>query len=1526
MSSFSMKLDNQTLFNLANWIGSSSEVQTLFPDDYEIWALYMEDYLLGLENGYMIWKSVTKGPHKFPLTDESDSISVYTNEEYEELKTTPGITISKENKERIEIDLKAKRELRFALTPNVFRLVRNCNSANALWKKLEEMYGGNKKQLKSQQTGILTKLHRCMVQGLFTDNLYKSYSIKYCTFRNRGTHISNTREAKAFALLSEEGIAKGIRRVTAVTTDYAFEAIKKAAELEEEVNQASKLEGNALEQKVTSLNGQVESAAIPSAKKADLKAKISILQSYQRWIYHGEVVPPVVVPPVVDEVASTTYEMADVLNDLVGEQNTNDDSDEGNLDDGGTTVDEEFAELFEEMNTELYPGCTWLSSLTSTANLLHMKAMNKWTHSSFDQLMKFLKFVFPKDNKIPSSYYEAKKKMRKMGLGLRRMYSSRHTAKEMTWHKTGRSEEGKMRHPVDGTAWKDFDARYPDFAKEPRNIRLALAADGFNPFGPRSPGKDMDVFLRPLVDELKVLWDEGVKVRDVATNTVFTMHAALLWTINDFPARSSLSGWSGQGYKACPTCNEDTPSCRVKRKTAYVGHRRFLPTKHHWRSSRLFNGKSERRGPPKRFSPTTILRQLSYVQIRKPGKHPRVGGVKRPRDLKELNWSKKSIFYELKYWSSLPLKHNLDVMHIEKNVCDSLLGTLLMNKNSKDTTYARDDLKDLGIRKEDWLQESDNKTTKPHPKYSFTVENRKKFCQFIKGVKLPDGFGSNFKRKVNENCTNIIGLKSHDCHILMQRLLPIGVRGRGYLDKNIATTICELCTFFKQICARTLDMNPETRQIQGAIDNWHDNHYKEIGGWPNKAAKLAYEKLVAEREKEVQSQQASSSSSSNAITVNEREIFQKVIGERRGHTVGIGRKLKRPSGLPSSSTTSAPVSYETMQKTIHEVVRVTQEASDRHHEEQSRKWSEDFISQLAQMIPNVNFATFRPFESTPAPPFDYNAFMGSTNEVSQQQSEDDDEEECTNENDYVFGVLKTHEDDVVEVEKTTPGGINALLFKSEKKVKFTSPVQSSESEESDDEADEKALMANAQKKFYKNKYNSGSKYNKFAKYNGSSEKKREEGGGSEEKKELTGDSGYDCNYCNRKNHLAKDCMLNRKKERENVTKDEAYYVTKLKNFRNLNVKGVNLLVAKEADEGMEIWSSGSEDEEMMRPTHGAMFARDANHARVSMKALTKAYTTSKYNTAKNIIEFELEEGIRTTISKSSFTKLLYLSTDPALMDPDQISSSDMITTFNQMGHTPILTRLSAFKKNKLPSLWSCMFTILFKCLAERQTGTDSASKQFLTLLHALFNDLPIDLGKILWTQFCESPTSATKDTEISMARFWSLVVHHAQRHYHIVQSAPITEDTIAKFPELQIGKLTIKSDDFCEFVGKIPEEMLNKLDQESDLCKAYKLANPLPYLLRNIPENIQQFIEKQKVVPRTQGKRKGTPVGEASSPKPKKQKKKSKRSKPSTLLRDDDSETESDPNIRQTQGTQSSPHTSPTSEPLTIEPISTSVT
>ncbi|XP_027109818.1 alanine--tRNA ligase-like isoform X1 [Coffea arabica] len=94
-----------------------------------------------------------------------------------------------------------------------------------------------------------------------------------------GTHISNTRDAKAFALLSEEGIAKGIRRITAVTTVNALNAIELASLIEQEVNETFKTEGSLLEQRVTKLNGHVEGAAIPTVKKTDLKAKISVLQN-----------------------------------------------------------------------------------------------------------------------------------------------------------------------------------------------------------------------------------------------------------------------------------------------------------------------------------------------------------------------------------------------------------------------------------------------------------------------------------------------------------------------------------------------------------------------------------------------------------------------------------------------------------------------------------------------------------------------------------------------------------------------------------------------------------------------------------------------------------------------------------------------------------------------------------------------------------------------------------------------------------------------------------------------------------------------------------------------------------------------------------------------------------------------------------------------------------------------------------------------------------------------------------------------
>ena len=52
--------------------------------------------------------------------------------------------------------------------------------------------------------------------------------------------------------------------------------------------------------------------------------------------------------------------------------------------------------------------------------------------------------------------------------------------------------------------------------------------------GPKSPGNNIDVYFRPLIDELKELWTDGVETSDAKLKKNFTLHALLLWTINDF--------------------------------------------------------------------------------------------------------------------------------------------------------------------------------------------------------------------------------------------------------------------------------------------------------------------------------------------------------------------------------------------------------------------------------------------------------------------------------------------------------------------------------------------------------------------------------------------------------------------------------------------------------------------------------------------------------------------------------------------------------------------------------------------------------------------------------------------------------------------------------------------------------------------------------------------------------------------------------------------------------------------------------
>ncbi|KAF7119899.1 hypothetical protein RHSIM_Rhsim13G0141700 [Rhododendron simsii] len=198
---------------------------------------------------------------------------------------------------------------------------------------------------------------------------------------------------------------------------------------------------------------------------------------------------------------------------------------------------------------------------------------------------------------------------------LQRLFMSSKIASFMKWHDEGRTKDGCMRHPTDSPACQTFDFQHKEFATDSRNVRLGLASNGFNPFGMMSnvhstwpvilmpynlspwmcmkqlyfimlllipdrsaPGNNIDVYLQPLIEELKESWGVRVDTLDASTNQNFKMHAALMWTINDFPAYANLSGWSTKGRFAFPSCHKDTCSSWLKYsgKHIYMDHRRFL--------------------------------------------------------------------------------------------------------------------------------------------------------------------------------------------------------------------------------------------------------------------------------------------------------------------------------------------------------------------------------------------------------------------------------------------------------------------------------------------------------------------------------------------------------------------------------------------------------------------------------------------------------------------------------------------------------------------------------------------------------------------------------------------------------------------------------------------------------------------------------------------------------------------------------------------------------------------------------------
>ncbi|XP_058729647.1 uncharacterized protein LOC131601773 isoform X2 [Vicia villosa] len=624
---------------------------------------------------------------------------------------------------------------------------------------------------------------------------------------------------------------------------------------------------------------------------------------YWYWTCHGEVNPELCVELSRKQYAQEGYNdhhnrFENMVYDVFGPQHQMQCDDD--YEESPNIADQKFYDLLHAAQKPLWPGCDH-TELSVAVRLLTIKSEGNISQRSFNQMVELMKETNPPNNCVPQDYYRAKKIVSKLGLTaekidccvngcmlfytdeckqlkeckfcnapryekkkigkgrfkevpikrmhylpltprLKRLYASMSSAPHMTWHYETRREPGVLCHPSDGESWKHFDQVYPDFAAEPRNVRLGLCTDGFAPFnhttsryscwpvivtpynlppelcmttpymfltliipGPKNPKSKIDVYLQPLIDELKQLWNEGVLTHDISRKQNFKMKAALMWTINDFPAYGMLSGWSTAGKLACPYCMNQSKSKAFylehsKKCSWFDCHRQFLPMNHVFRRNKdaFYKDRKEKSKPPQLLSGEDVWEEVSFL--------PKITevdpcvcdgfGVSH-------NWKKQSIFWELPYWKDNLIRHNLDVMHIEKNVFDNVFNTVMDIKGkTKDNAKARKDLKEYCRRKELELHVLPNgKELKPKAKYVLSNDQQKGVYKWISELKMPDGHASNLHRCVNSEEQKIIGMKSHDCHVFMERLLPIAFSA---LPHNVWNPIAELSKFFKDLCSTIL--------------------------------------------------------------------------------------------------------------------------------------------------------------------------------------------------------------------------------------------------------------------------------------------------------------------------------------------------------------------------------------------------------------------------------------------------------------------------------------------------------------------------------------------------------------------------------------------------------------------------------------------------------------------------------------------------------------------------------------------------
>jgi len=176
---------------------------------------------------------------------------------------------------------------------------------------------------------------------------------------------------------------------------------------------------------------------------------------------------------------------------------------------------------------------------------------------------------------------------------------------------------------------------------------------------------------------------------------------------------------------------------------------------------KAFNGHQETDSPPTSLTGVEVYEKVNKID--------HTFGKSEKKSSMTNIWKKKAIFFDLLYWLRLEVRHCINVMHVEKNVCGSLICTLLnINRKTKDGLNACLYFIEMNIRGELAPIEMGKRTYLPPSCYTKSKDENITFCDCLKGVKVPQRHFPNVKILISMQDLKLIGLNSHDCHILMQ--------------------------------------------------------------------------------------------------------------------------------------------------------------------------------------------------------------------------------------------------------------------------------------------------------------------------------------------------------------------------------------------------------------------------------------------------------------------------------------------------------------------------------------------------------------------------------------------------------------------------------------------------------------------------------------------------------------------------------------------------------------------------------------